>query len=100
MAEVDRYISGLPDEQARREFVQRYEMVLKIVRNPAQLAFDTLMHAEDVAAMQNAIERHEMLREPEFLAQLRGLEQSMDRKTADRLTQQLTLHSRARDAQS
>ncbi len=94
-ARIEQALRELPDERTRRGLQERYDFVLQIVRNPAQLAFEALMTAEGAAAIQAAIERHDILRNPAFLNHLQESLRSMTGPLADRLKSQLALLARA-----
>jgi hypothetical protein len=49
---------------------------MKVVRNPAQLAFEAMMEAPNLEAIRRAVNRLPMLSNPKFMEEMEQLEQS------------------------
>jgi len=91
---LERHIAGMSDDAGRARLDRAFRTALQILRNPAQLAFNAFMAAENEGEMRRAVDSHELLRTPDFIAHLRRTADTTSEETAERINRQLGLYIR------
>jgi tetratricopeptide (TPR) repeat protein/WD40 repeat protein len=72
--ELEAYIASRRDPGEQAGLHQRFDCLLSLVRNPAQLAYEAMMSTEPLA---NLLREHDFLREHTFLDQLEEIARSI-----------------------
>jgi WD40 repeat protein/tetratricopeptide (TPR) repeat protein len=90
-AELDRYMVTVRDEPRRSKLQRLYRAVKEIIRNPAQLAYEALLQADDADGIREAVDAHELLRDTAFIEQLHSAANQMDPGAAVSLRRGLAL---------
>lgn len=96
LAELNEFINRQKDAEVRSALRLRFEILLGMVDNPAQRAFDALMAAEDLTDMKRVVQEHTILQDQSFIASLEQMMKTVgEQDTSERIRRQLELLRKA-----